>query len=340
MIKLAIDAMGGDFAPEITVKGAMDAVQEFPDLELVLYGDEAKIKTYLTNSERITIVHAPRMIEMGEKDPIGEIRRNRDTSMVMAFNAVKGKEVDGVVTAGPTQGAIVAAHLVIRRIKGMKRVAICPNVPSFKKSGAIILDVGANTSIDPEHLLQFAQFANIYVKEVKGIENPIIYLLNIGTEPGKGRELEKETYALLQASGLNFKGNLEPKELLMSDADIILTDGYTGNIAMKTFEGTAKAFGHALKEEIGSSFFGKIGYLFMRKNLNRFKARFSADEVGGATLFGVDGVVIKAHGASSAYAFKNAIRLARRMVAGKVIDKMRGYLQEHPIERSDESDQS
>ena len=186
MIKLAIDAMGGDFAPEITVKGAMDAVQEFPDLELVLYGDEAKIKTYLTNSERITIVHAPRMIEMGEKDPIGEIRRNRDTSMVMAFNAVKEKEVDGVVTAGPTQGAIVAAHLVIRRIKGMKRVAICPNVPSFKKSGAIILDVGANTSIDPEHLLQFAQFANIYVKEVKGIENPIIYLST--SEPNRAKD--------------------------------------------------------------------------------------------------------------------------------------------------------
>ena len=131
MIKLAIDAMGGDFAPEITVKGAMAAIQEYADLELTLFGDEAKIKEYLTNDERITVVHSPKLIDMGEHDPISEIRRNKDSSMVMAFNAVKQKEVDGVVTAGPTQAVIVAAHMVIRRIKGMKRVALCPTIPSF-----------------------------------------------------------------------------------------------------------------------------------------------------------------------------------------------------------------
>lgn len=333
MIKLAIDAMGGDFAPEITVKGAIKAIEEFPDLELVLYGDETIIKPLLTKSERITLVHSPRKIDMGEKDPVHEIRENKDTSLVMSFKAVKDKEVDGVVTAGPTQGVIIAAFLVIRRLAGMKRVALCPSVPSFKDKGALLLDVGANTQIDPEHLLQFAAFADIYAKEVKGVDDPKVYLLNIGTEPGKGRDLEKATFKLLEESSLNFQGNLEPKELLVSDADIIITDGFTGNIAMKTFEGVAKGMGKALKEDISSTFFGKIGYLFMRKNLNRFKKRFDAEEIGGAILFGVDGVVVKAHGGSSAYAFFNAIRLARRTVAGDVIGKMRGYLNEHPIDR-------
>lgn len=333
MIKLAIDAMGGDYAPEITVKASMEAIKEYPDLELVLYGDENKIKEYLIPDERITVVHSPKIIDMGEHDPIGEIRRNKDTSMVMAFSAVRDNQVDGVVTAGPTQGAIVAAHMVIKRIRGMKRVALCPNVPSFKESGAILLDVGANTSITPEYILQYAEYANIYVKEVKGISNPKLYLLNIGTEPGKGRELEQQTYELLSKSEtINFCGNIEPKELLTSDADIIITDGYTGNIAMKTFEGTAKSFGKALKEEIKSSLGGKIGYLFMRKNLKRFQERFSAERIGGATLFGVDGTVIKAHGSSSVEAYKNAIGLCRKVVAHGVVDKMKTYLENHPLE--------
>lgn len=333
MIKLAIDAMGGDYAPEITVKAAMEAIKQYPDLELVLYGDEEKIKQFLTSNERVTIVHSSKLIDMGEHDPINEIRRNKDTSMVMAFTAVKNKEVDGVVTAGPTQGAIVAAHMVIKRIKGMKRVALCPNVPSFKETGAILLDVGANTTIQPEYILQYTEYANIYVKEIKGIEKPKVYLLNIGTEPGKGRELEQRTYELLEKSEtINFCGNIEPKELLVSDADIIVTDGYTGNIAMKTFEGTAKAFGKALKEEIKKTFGGVLGYMFMKKNLKRFQDRFSAEKIGGATLFGVDGTVIKAHGSSSVEAYKNAIGLCRKAVAHGIVDKMKVYLEEHPIE--------
>lgn len=332
MIKLAIDAMGGDFAPDITVKGALEAVKEFPDLELVLYGDLEKIKPLLADSTRITLVNAPRQIQMGEKDPISEIRNNHDTSMVMAFEAVKNKEVAGVVTAGPTQGAIVASHVIIRRIKGMKRVALCPRVPSFKEGGAIMLDVGANTDIRPEHIVQYAEYATIYTQSVSHIEKPLCALLNIGTEPGKGRELEKETFKLLAADPiLNFKGNMEPKELLTSDVDIIITDGFTGNIAMKTFEGAAKAIGVALKEEIKKTLGGKIGYLFMRKNLDAFKKRFSADEIGGASIFGVDGIVIKAHGASSAYAFKNAIRQARLAVLGDVINKMKQRIAENPI---------
>lgn len=333
MVKLAIDAAGGDFSYDTTIPACLAAISKNKDLSLVLYGDEKQIKQKLGEQvERIEVVHSPRLIDMGEHDPISEIRRNKDTSLVMSFQAVKDKIVDGVVTCGPTQGVIVAAHIVIRRIKGMKRVALCPSIPSFKHTGAIMLDVGANTDMKPEYITQYAQFANIYAKEVKGIKNPKCYLLNIGTEPGKGRVMEQETYQLLQNSNLNFCGNLEPKEILTSDADIIITDGYTGNIAMKTFEGTAKAFGKALKEEIKSSIGGKIGYLFMRKNLKRFQERFSADKIGGANLFGVDGIVIKAHGGSSPEAFENAIHLAYKSVQKDIINKMKTYLKENPIE--------
>ena len=176
-------------------------------------------------------------------------------------------------------------------------------------------------------------YANIYAKEVKGIAKPNVYLLNIGVEEGKGRELEQATYDLLKASqSIHFCGNLEPKEILTSDADIVITDGFTGNICMKTLEGTAKAMGDLLKKEIKSSLGGLLGALFMRKNLKRFKNTLSSDRVGGATLFGVDGTVIKAHGSSNAEAYKNAIALCRKTVAHGVVDKMKAYLEEHPID--------
>ncbi|HOI46453.1 MAG TPA: phosphate acyltransferase PlsX [Bacilli bacterium] len=332
MIKLAIDAMGGDFAPDIVVKGSMMAIKKYDDIELTLYGDEEKIKPLLTSSERIMIVHAPRQIDMGEKDPISEIRRNKDTSMVMSFSAVKNKEADGAVTAGPTQGAIVAAHIVVRRIRGMKRVALCPNVPSFRPGGGIMLDVGANTDIKAEHMLQHAQFASIFFRETRGVERPKVGLLNIGSEPGKGRDLEKEVFKLLtDDESINFIGNLEPKELLTADVDIILTDGFTGNIAMKTFEGSAKAIGMGLKKQIKSSVFAMIGALFMKKALKRFKKQFSADEIGGANIFGVDGVIVKAHGSSNDYAFMNAINQARVIVKANVVEKMKEIIALNPL---------
>lgn len=327
MIKLAIDAMGGDFAPEQTVKGAMMAIKEYDDLELVLYGQTSEINKYLTTNERITIVESPRVISMGEHDPISEVRNHRDSSLVMAFRAVREKSVDGVVTAGPTQAVIAAAHVHIGRIKGMKRCALCPKLPSLKENGTLMLDVGANTEIRPEHIVQYAEYAYIYAQSVLGIKEPKVYLLNIGAEKGKGRELEQLTYDLLEKAPLNFCGNVEPKEIMTSDADIIVTDGYSGNIAMKSLEGTAKGMGKLLKESIKSSLGGKIGYLFMRKNLKRFQDHFSAEKVGGANLFGVDGTVVKAHGASNAEAFFNAIRVARLSVKEQVVEKMKSYLE-------------
>lgn len=329
MVKLAIDCMGGDFAPAEIVKGVNLAVRKFDDVQFVLYGDEASINSLLEPSDRVTVVHAPKKIDMGEKDPIGEIRRNHDTSLVKAFQAVRDHEVDGVVTAGPTQGTVAAAHLVIRRIQGMKRVALCPMLPELGGKGRFLLDVGANSELRPEHILQLAQYASIYMREVKGVESPLVGLLNIGTEPGKGRELEKEAFTLLKADpNIKFYGNVEGKELFSTPCDILVTDGFTGNMVMKTCEGVAKSIGSFLKEEI-DTVPRKIGYLFMKKVFKAFKKKMSPDEIGGANLFGVDGIVVKAHGSSDAYAFSNAIGQARLAVLGNVVEKMKAIIREN-----------
>lgn len=327
MVKLAIDIMGGDHAPLEIIKGVKIALERFPDIELVLFGDEKVIKEHLGEYERIQIVHAPDKVDMGEADPIGEIRRNRETSLVKAFQAVKDKEVDGVVTAGPTQGVVTAAHLVIRRIKGMKRTALCPILPNMGGKHRLLLDVGANLELRSEHLLQLAQYASIYLKEVQGIEKPLVGLMNVGSEEGKGREVEKEAFQLLiNDPNVNFFGNLEGKDIFTTECDIIVTDGFSGNLIMKTCEGVAVAVGRFLKEEISQSIFRKIGYLFLNKVFKKFKKTLNADEIGGAHLFGVDGVVVKAHGSSDGYAFSNAINQARLAVKGQVIEKMKNII--------------
>lgn len=323
MVKLAIDAMGGDHAPREIIKGVQLALARFSDVEFLLFGVEKEIAPHFAGEERVKIIHCSDVIDMGEQDPIGAVRKGKDSSLVRAFRAVRDKEASGVVSAGPTQGVVAAAHLVIRRIRGMKRVAICPTLPELGGKRRLLLDVGANTELRGEHLLQLAQFASIYAREVMGVENPLVGLLNIGTEPGKGRELENETHELLKNDpNVNFYGNVEGKELFTTDCDILLTDGFTGNMVLKTCEGVARAVGNFLKEEI-NTFGKKIGYLFMRKVFKKFKKTMSPDEIGGANLFGVDGIVVKAHGSSDAYAFSNAIRQARLAVLGDVVEKMK-----------------
>lgn len=327
MVKLAIDIMGGDHAPLEIIKGSKLALEKYDDLELTLFGDEAIIKEHIAPSDRVKIVHAPDKVNMGEKDPIGEVRRNRETSLVKAFQAVKDKEVDGVVTAGPTQGVVTAAHLVIRRIKGMKRTALCPMLPKMGGKYRLLLDVGANVELRSEHILQLAQYASIYLREVHGVANPLVGLLNVGSEPGKGREVDVEAYDLLEKDeNVNFFGNIEGKDVLSTNCDILVTDGFSGNLVMKTMEGVALAIGEFFKEEIPKSFKRKMGYVLMKDVFKTFKNVLNADEIGGANLFGVDGVVVKAHGSSSGYAFSNAINQARLAVKADVITKMKNII--------------
>ncbi len=320
MIRLAVDGMGGDFAPEPIVKGTLMALEKFDNIDITLFGDEIKMAPFLKQHPRLKVVHTPHYLSMGEKDPIKQYRTNKELSMFMAMQYVKDGYADAIVSAGPTQALVVGGHFIIRRMPTMKRVAIAPIVPSYDGKGRILLDSGANVDFRPEHLLDFAVFATVMAEKVMKRKNPQVALINIGTEDGKGREVDKETFALLRASkDINFYGNLEPKEIFLSEADIFLSDGFTANIVMKTMEGTAKGLGKVLKREIKSSISASIGALFMRKALNNFKKSLDASEIGGALLMGFNSVVIKAQGSSNEKGFYNGIRQAKEMVEADVI---------------------
>lgn len=323
-MKLAIDMMGGDFAPREIAEGVNLALAADETLRVICFGQEEVIAPLLTPSDRIEIVNCKTYLAMGEEDPFGKIRTDSELSLSQAFLAVRDKRAAGLVTAGPTQGVVIAAHLKLRRLPGLKRLALCPTLPAIGGKERLMLDVGANTEMRPEFMLQHALFAVNYAKHVLKVAEPQLGLINIGTEAGKGRELENAVYALLAADPrINFAGNIEPKEMFASSCDIYLTDGFSGNLVMKTMEGTAKTMGAELKAAIKSRLSAKIGYLFMRGALRDFKAKFNPDNVGGAILFGVDGVVIKAHGASKARAFAQAISLAHKACAAGFIEKVK-----------------
>lgn len=320
MIRIAVDAMGGDYAPEPIIKGTLKALETYDDIEIVLFGDEVKMAPFLTSHPRLRVVHTPFYLEMGEKDPIKQYRTQKEASMFMAMQCVKDKEADAIVSAGPTQALVVGGHFIIRRMKSMRRVAIAPIIPSLDGKGRILLDSGANVDFKPEHLLDFAVYATVMADKVLKRHEPKLGLINIGTEDSKGRDFDKETFKLLKESpDLHFIGNIEPKEVFTTEADIMLSDGFTANIVMKTIEGTAKGMGAMLKKEIKSTLFSKIGALFMRKALMRFKKAMDPSEIGGAILMGFNNIVIKAQGASRENGFFNAIRQAKEMVHANVI---------------------
>lgn len=323
MIKIAVDANGGDYGVNTTVVGSMMAVEKYKNIEIILYGDEDKIKPLLTNCTRITIVDTKTTIDMGEKDPIHAIRSQKDASLCLAMKACKNNEADACVTSGPTQCVVAGAHLLVRRLPQMERVALCPFVPNLDGHPRLLLDVGANVELKKEHLASLAVFASVVSKEVLNVKEPKVGLLNIGSEPGKGREIDKEAYYYLKdTKNINFYGNVEPTEMIDCPADIVVTDGFTGNICLKSIEGTAKGMAKMLSSEIKSSVGGMIGALFMKKNLKRFKKRMSTKEVGGAMLFGLSKIVVKAHGNSDPISYFNAIRLAKELVEADIINKV------------------
>lgn len=331
MIKIGLDAMGGDFAPEQTVLGAYEAVANYSDIEVVLYGQEAEIKKFMKEPhDRIKIVHCEEVIPMDIKDPAMAIRKYKDSSMVRACKDAKVGTIDAVVSAGATGALIAAGTLVVKRLKEVERPALAPIMPTIKENKYTILcDAGATSEAKPQYLYQNAKIASIYAKEVLHINNPSIGLLNIGTEEGKGMELQKEAFQLIAAdSSLNFIGNMEGKTMITGDVDIVVADGYSGNIALKTVEGTAKSVLSLLKAELLSSTRGKIGALILKPIFAKIKKQMDASEVGGAILLGVSAPVIKAHGSSDSTALMNAIRQARESVVQEVVTKISQALRE------------
>lgn len=327
MIKLALDGMGGDFGASVVIKGAVEAIKKFPDLELYIYGDIPTMEKYLTSKERITLIQANSVIDMGEKNPVSAIRNMKDSSMVMALKSVKEGETHGVVSSGPTQALVVGGHVIVKKLDKMSRIAIAPTIPSLDKRGRILLDCGANVDLKPQHILELSIFASTVSKYYFKRENPLVGLVNIGEEEGKGRQLDLEVFELLKNNEhINFYGNVEANKVLTTECDVMVTDGFTGNVVLKTTEGTAKTMGTILKEEIKMSFLGKIGALLMRKNLEKFKKRLDASEIGGAMIYGLRAPVIKAHGSSNDVAIYNAIRQAYTLVKAEVVKKVEEVL--------------
>lgn len=329
MIRIAVDAMGGDYAPKEQVLGAMLAIEKIKDIEITLYGEKSKIEPFLSSTERIKIVESDYVIDMGEKNPIRAIKEHPNGSMALALASLRKQENDAVVSSGATQALIAGAHILVRRMPGFKRTAIAPMIPSIDGRGTILLDAGGNLDIRPEHMLQQAYFAAVVAKEVLKREKPVVGLINIGTEEGKGREIDKEVFTLFKETNLfEFYGNVEPKSVMNPPCDILISDGFTANIVMKTMEGVAKGMGEILKRELKSTLTGKLGALLAKKNLKNFKKSMSPEEIGGAMIYGLYAPVIKAQGASKSYGFYNGIRQAADVVRSEVFPKVAKYVAE------------
>jgi phosphate acyltransferase len=309
MSRIAVDAMGGDRGPDEIVAGALAARSD--SLTPVLYGD-AWIEPH-----GLDLVETRGVVEMGDK-PADVVRAKPDSSMVSAVRAVREQHADAVVSAGNTGAMLAAGLLELRRIPGVMRPAIGVPIPS-KRGPSVLIDAGANADARAEHLLQFATMGAVFCQEILGIANPEVRLLSIGEEREKGNQLTREAHELLAASDLNFGGNAEGRDILEGAADVLVTDGFTGNVALKTVEGTILTLLAALREEITATAGGRLGGLLIRPAAKRLRRRLDPDAHGGAYLLGLRGLAVIAHGNSSRTAIANAIRLAARGVEHDVV---------------------
>ena len=319
MKKIAIDAMGGDNAPQALVEGANQALRDFSDIEIVLYGDEAKIKPLLTATEHVSIVHTDEKID-SDDEPTKAIRKKKQASMVLAAKAVKAGEADAVLSAGNTGALLAAGFFIVGRIKNIDRPGLLSTLPTVDGRGFDMLDLGANAENTPHHLHQYAILGSFYAENVRGIKQPRVGLLNNGTEASKGDPLRKETYALLSEDDkLNFIGNVEANEAMMGTADVIVTDGFTGNVMLKTMEGVGSFAGSALKAMFKKNLLTKLAALCVMPGLNAFKAKLDPNKVGGTAFIGISRPVIKAHGSSNAEAIENAMGQAVQVARSGII---------------------
>jgi glycerol-3-phosphate acyltransferase PlsX len=311
-IRIAVDALGGDRAPDEIVAGALEAASE--QIRPVLFGP-ARLDT-----RGLELVVSEGMLEMHEK-PAEAVRAKPDSSLVRACRAVGAGEADAVVSAGNTGAMLAASLLHIRRLPGVARPAIAVMIPS-RRGPTVLIDSGANADARPEHLLQFAHMGSVFAEELLEVSEPEIRLLSIGEEPEKGNQLTLEAHDLLASSGLRFTGNMEGRGLLEGEADVVVCDGFTGNVALKTLEGTIRSVIGALRREIAASPRGKLGGLLIRPAARRLRERLDPDTYGGAYLLGLRGLVVIAHGSSSQRAVANAIRLAARGVEHRVVERL------------------
>jgi len=323
MCRIALDAMGGDHAPDEIVKGAVLAAAEYPTVEILLVGREEVLREKLGGSvpARIEIVDAREVVDMTD-NALAPLRRKRNSSIRVCANLVAEGKAAAMVSAGHTGAAMTSAYKVIGTIDGVSRPALAAVVPSTK-GHTVLLDVGANVDSKPAYLREFAVMGHFYAQMLFGVEAPRVGLLSIGEEEGKGNELTKETFRVLKEAGLNFMGNAEGRDIYNGNADVIVCDGFIGNVVLKASESLAEMMRNLIREEITSTFTRKIGALLAKGAFDGVKKRTDYAEYGGAPLLGVKGGCIISHGRSNAKAVKNAIRVARDFATSQVDTKIR-----------------
>jgi phosphate acyltransferase len=318
-VRIAVDAMGGDRAPEEIVAGALEARSD--RLVPILYGLADDVRPLADDLE---VVHAATVVEMDEK-PADAARTKRDSSLFATCRAVAQGEADVAVSAGNTGALLAAALLENRRLPDVHRPAIAVPIPAFR-GPSVLIDAGANADARPEHLVQFGYMGAVFAEEILGIRDPGVALLSIGEEPEKGSRLVREAHDAIAATDLRFVGNVESRDLLEGAADVVVSDGFIGNVALKALEGTIKTTLGALREEIAATTTGKLGGILIRPAARRLRHRLDPDTYGGAYLLGLRGLVVSAHGNSSRTAIANAIRLAARGVEGRVVERLEARL--------------
>ena len=319
-MKIAVDIFGGDNSPSALIDGCVDAAKLYDDVEFVFTGDERIITDYMSEkgygSSRISIIHAPETITCGEQ-PTVAIKRKKNSSLVKALELVASKEADAFVSAGSTGAVLAGATLIVRRIKGVKRPALAPVMPTVK-GPVLLIDCGANVDCKPNYLQQFAVMGSAYMKKVCGIDAPRVGLINNGAEAEKGNELTKSAYKLLENTDINFVGNCEARYTMTGDYDVLVCDGFVGNAVLKCTEGVARSVMSIMKQELMASPITKLGALISKSGFKRVKKRMDYTEYGGAPLLGINGCIIKAHGSSNAKAITSAIGQARSYCIGDV----------------------
>lgn len=329
---VALDAMGGDYAPEQTVQGAVNAVRSSSDIKVILVGKEERLKEELYtkcsySGDAIEIVNATEIIEMGDV-PTSAIRNKKDSSLVVAMKLVRDGKADAVVSAGSTGAILVGGQLVVGRLRGIKRPPLAPFVPTTK-GFSLLLDCGANVDARPEHLVQFAQMGSIYYENVMGKKNPTVGILNIGTEEEKGNQLVKDTKPLLEQCGtINYVGSIESREIVRGAVDVIVCEAFVGNIVLKFFEGLALTLFDSLKQGLMSSLRTKIGTLLVKPALRGLKKQFDTSSQGGAPLLGLKGLVVKAHGNSTSKEIEIAIKQCVSFKKQKINEKIKESISE------------
>ena len=310
-IKVAVDAMGGDNAPVEPIKAAVEAVNENPDIRVVLVGKEeviqGELKKYTYDPQRIEITNASEVIETGEP-PVNAIRKKKDSSIVVGMNMVKHGEADAIISSGSTGAVLVGGQLIVGRIRGIERPPLAPLIPT-EKGVALLIDCGANVDARSSHLVQFAKMGSIYMENVVGIKNPRVGLVNIGAEEEKGNALVKETYPLLkECKDINFIGNVEARDIPSGVCDVIVCEAFVGNVILKLYEGTSSALVRQIKKGMMSTLRSKIGALMVKPALKNTLKTFDASQYGGAPMLGLKGLVVKTHGSATSKEIKHAIQ--------------------------------